>query len=794
MGEIFAQIKATATDRTLVPFLSISHASMSQYLPALDEVIDRSPLTAPPETPVRVAIAQLHQCSASCVLVVEATKVVGIFTRGNVLKLMAAGVDLAQTNLKTGMTSPVIGLRLSPDQTVITAFSLMQQHQIRHLPILDDRGQLLGLVTQDVLIRVLDPVNLVETQVSQGAAALQIFRSIKSSPAENEPVQGSCEALVSPQTPENPWKELFDHALDAILIADNQGCYLDANPAACKLFGLPRAELLGSSIANFANPELDVKPIWQQFLQQRQMSGEFSLHRPDGTIRETEFAAIANFIPGCHLSIVRDISDRKQLERSLQASERKVSRILDSEIAAFVSFRIFTDRHWEYEYHSAGYEKLFGYSREELSANPNLWWSRVFPADRETVLIPLFEALFTKTNLTAEYRFYHKDGAVRWISSTYASEQIEPDCWRITALSQEITERKQAEMALSQSEERFRISQDLSLDPFTILESVRNEAGVIIDFVWTYANPKAAAVLMRSVDELMGQRLLDVLPGNQTDSELFERYVRVVETGESHDLEIPYNSDGITGWFRNMAVKLKDGVAISFSDITERKQAEARLKTALKEKVLLLKETHHRLKNNLEIVASLLTLQADQTENADARSILQESQERIYAIALVHEHLYKSTNLSQVDFSTYARDLVENIFITWGNANLHLHLSMEPIILNLETALPCGLLLNELVSNALKHGFPNQAVGDIWVQFKQVGDSFLLLVKDNGIGFPPDLNFRQTESLGMQLVCDLTQQLNGTFSIKPLEENTTALQPGTCCQLYFRELNYSKRL
>jgi PAS domain S-box-containing protein len=144
----------------------------------------------------------------------------------------------------------------------------------------------------------------------------------------------------------------------------------------------------------------------------------------------------------------------------------------------------------------------------------------------------------------------------------------------------DLHDRKQMEEALRRSEERLRVSQELSLDAFTILDSIRNEAGLIVDFVWTYVNPKAAEILQHPVEELVGQRLLDLLPGNQLNSELFQRYVQVVETGEPHDIELSYNADGINGWFRNMTVKLEDGVAIFFSDITERKQTEQALRNA----------------------------------------------------------------------------------------------------------------------------------------------------------------------------------------------------------------------
>lgn len=141
----------------------------------------------------------------------------------------------------------------------------------------------------------------------------------------------------------------------------------------------------------------------------------------------------------------------------------------------------------------------------------------------------------------------------------------------------DISERRQSEAALRKSEEQFRVAQELSLDAFTLLDAIRDPQGQVIDFQWRYANPVAARVLKRSRPELEGQRLLDVLPGNQNSSILFTAYVQVVETGRPHDLEICYQDDGIDGWFRNVCVKLDDGVAVYFSDITARKQAEAAL-------------------------------------------------------------------------------------------------------------------------------------------------------------------------------------------------------------------------
>lgn len=159
---------------------------------------------------------------------------------------------------------------------------------------------------------------------------------------------------------------------------------------------------------------------------------------------------------------------------------------------------------------------------------------------------------------------------------------------------QEQARRREAEAALRCSEQRFRVAQELSLDAFTILRAVRDASGCIIDFRWEYVNPAAGRLLRRRPEDLTGQRLLQVLFGNKVNSDLFDRYVRVVETGEPHDYELPYESEGIRGWFRNMTVKLEDGIAVYFADITERKDAEEALLQAKDEASRRAKEAEER--------------------------------------------------------------------------------------------------------------------------------------------------------------------------------------------------------
>uniref|UniRef100_B8HYR2 Signal transduction histidine kinase n=1 Tax=Cyanothece sp. (strain PCC 7425 / ATCC 29141) TaxID=395961 RepID=B8HYR2_CYAP4 len=227
--------------------------------------------------------------------------------------------------------------------------------------------------------------------------------------------------------------------------------------------------------------------------------------------------------------------------------------------------------------------------------------------------------------------------------------------------------------------------------------------------------------------------------------------------------------------------------------LQERTQAEAKLKKSLREKELLLKEIHHRVKNNLTVVSSLLNLQSETTQDALALKLLQESQDRIATIALVHELLYQSPSLERIEVDQYLKRLTEQIFSTYSSQHLRLHLDLDAVSLNIETALPCGLIVNELLSNALKHAFPSHETGDIWISFKLEKKHYCLIVRDNGIGLPEGLNLSQSPSLGLQVVSDLTRQLRGTIMLSQ-GENPAQRGSGACFRVVFQELYYRKRV
>jgi PAS domain S-box-containing protein len=211
-------------------------------------------------------------------------------------------------------------------------------------------------------------------------------------------------------------------------------------------------------------------------------------------------------------------------------------------------------------------------------------------------------------------------------------------------------------------------------------------------------------------------------------------------------------------------------VIVTFSDISERKRAEERLTLALAEKSVLIQEIHHRVKNNLQIIASLLKLQADGISDPQAHALLRDSQNRVRSMALVHEHLYQAPDLARIDFERYVRMLMTHLARSYDihvhGSQIQLEIQVDRVLLEVDTAIPCGLIINELVSNSFKYAFPSGRTGSIQVWFTASDlDRCTLTVRDSGVGLAPDFDLDTATSLGLQLVTMLTEQLGGTLAI-----------------------------
>jgi two-component sensor histidine kinase/CheY-like chemotaxis protein len=202
-------------------------------------------------------------------------------------------------------------------------------------------------------------------------------------------------------------------------------------------------------------------------------------------------------------------------------------------------------------------------------------------------------------------------------------------------------------------------------------------------------------------------------------------------------------------------------------DVTQRKAAEEKIKASLREKEILLKEIHHRAKNNMAVISALLKLQSASFEDPGVIEAFAASHQRIRSMALVHEKLYQAEDLSRIDFSLYIPDLVNQILRSNEilRDRISLDIQVDNILIAIDSAIPCGLIINELVANAIKHAFPGESGGEIRIRFSAVNNRCILTISDNGAGLPASLDFQRTSSFGLYLVKMLTEQLEGEITV-----------------------------
>jgi len=270
--------------------------------------------------------------------------------------------------------------------------------------------------------------------------------------------------------------------------------------------------------------------------------------------------------------------------------------------------------------------------------------------------------------------------------------------------------------------------------------------------------------------------------GHTEMSEKFNSLATTEGPAAGEELSIATSSGEKLEWdFRSAPIgSLPDGERLIITmamDVTERKRVEEQLKASLKEKEVLLKEIHHRVKNNMQIISSLLNLQLRYIRNSETKELFRESQKRIKSMALIHEMLYRSQNLARIDFGKYTRTLSAEIMQSCspGHDRIRVETNINNIEFDIKTAIPCGLIIHELISNSLKHGFPDGRKGTIRIDLDRNSKGALtLVVSDDGVGFPRGLDLERTGSLGLSLVTILTKQLRG--NIERLETAGTAFR------------------
>ena len=591
---------------------------------------------------------------------------------------------------------------------------------------------------------------------------------------------------------EERFRATVEQAAVGITHPDATGRYLRVNQKFCEIVGYTATELLSRTWMDVTYPE-DIDADLEQ--NKKLFAGKIDsfkmekrlLHK-DGTvvwvnitvslIKEPLSGAIYNVV------VTEDISDRKKTEAALKESEERFRQLAENIESVFWMVNV---QPQEIIYISPAYAKIWGRSCADLYAYGRFFTESFHPEDRDRVIATFTKQMESEKDI--EYRIFRPDGQIRWIRArAFPIRNQAGQVYRIVGIAEDISESKQAEKTIRESEERFRQLAE------NIQDSVWLMSAEFTDLL--YLSPAYEQIWGRSREELYADPLKMMEWVHPEDKILLEEAMGRVLQGESTNTEYRiFLPEGTIRWVCDRAFPIYDEsgkiyrIAGIGEDISDRKLTDARIQAALREKEVLLKEIHHRVKNNMQVISSLLQLQAQYIEDEATLTLFEESQTRIHSMALIHEQLYQSEHLDRIALSPYVENLVANLYQSFGcgNTSIKFNLKVDPIYLNIETAIPCGLIINELVSNSLKYAFISSLAGEISINFHEINNSqFHLTIQDNGRGFSANFDLENTETLGLRLVKMLAYQLEASIAIDS--------QRGTCYSLIFQELNYRQRI
>jgi len=508
---------------------------------------------------------------------------------------------------------------------------------------------------------------------------------------------------------------------------------------------------------------------------------DYRVVRPDGTVRvvHSEGRLFYDEKTGKPLRLVgtmQDITERKleeeQLHRS-QATLAEAQRIahlgswemdLSTQIKFGESAKIENAVTWSDEVY-----RIFGYQPGNIQAARDRFSQFIHPDDKEFVEKNMREYLAGGQGHSIDYRIIRPDGTERIVheEANIVRDETTGRALMVVGTIQDITVRVKMEKRLQEYYEQMKgIMENIDI----VLMSLDMDNQRVLEI-----SPACEKIYGYPVEAFMNDPMLWKKMVHPDDMPvIIAGEARILSGNTSTDEYRIIRPDSTIRWIeeRMKPTLNKAGKLVRLegfiADITERKLAEDRIRGSLQEKEVLLKEVHHRVKNNMQVISSLLNLQGEYIRDSHDKELFRDSQSRVKSMALVHEMLYQSKDLAQVNFKDYIRTIVEQLFSFYSvdMGKIELGIQVGDILLGIDTAIPCGLIINEIVSNSLKYAFPDDRKGKINIHFsKEQGSYYSCTVSDNGIGLPANIDFENTASLGLQLVNTLTRQLGGKLEL-----------------------------
>lgn len=557
----------------------------------------------------------------------------------------------------------------------------------------------------------------------------------------------------------------------------DNGTIIDVNDAFSRLLGYSREEAIGLKTTDLG--------IWDISARTDTLAG----FNNDGLIKDKEakiknkkgeeidtIATLQKLKIGgveCMIAMLLDITEKKKSEERL----RKLSRAVEQSPASI----IITDTGGNIEYVNPKFTEVTGYTNNEvIGMNPRILKSGETPAE---IYKDLWRTISGGSEWHGELHNKRKDGDLYWSWSSISP--IYDSSGKITnylAVQEDITAHKVIQDQIRLQAKLIDNMHDAIIftDKTTKIKSWNMGAQSIYGWTAEEALGKVLPdLLVSSFFNESVQSILEIIFKNGTWKGEVAEY-----TKEGKPVIVLSSASGINDEKGNLI-----GIIIVNKDISELKLSEEKLKTSLKEKEILLKEIHHRVKNNLQVISSLLKMQSSYIKDASSLEYFKISAQRVKSMALIHEQLYRSGDLSKIDFENYVKKLTTHLFQTYGinSRSIGIKIKIKNVKLSIDTAIPLGLIVNELVSNSLKHAFPNGKKGLIEIKMEQAKEEFFVLkVKDDGVGFPKNMDFRNTETLGLQLINTLSEQVEGNIDVKN--------DSGTEFIINFKTPEYKKRI